>query len=460
MRGARSRAHTLTEDRLRRVWLRDDLLRSPLRSVDGRAVERIDPGRWNMGEGPDFLGASLRIDGAPVRGDVEFHLESSGWRAHRHHADGRYDGVALHLALNHTCGALFVRDSAGRAVPTVELRSQLLLPLGDAARLLSEEEKSGLECPLPRSIAPAERLTGLERLSEARFLRKAAEFRQLADAYSREEALYRRLGDALGYSENRVAFAKLTARVPLSAARGLAPLESEALFLGAADLLPPADTDARCAELHALWGGRQPAMRRSEWRTAPLRRGNGPTRRVTALAALARRTQPLMEELARLARGGSAARGWRTRWAAFQPAADLYWQAHEEIGRPSGRVSKRLVGESRARDIWVNAALPALAAYAEAQADAPLRARVLELYRAHPPLQSNWKTRWLGGHALGLPKGGDRSLSASQQQGGLDLYAAYCSPRRCSECPLMGASGVSVGSVSAFREDRFVYDEP
>lgn len=462
----------LTEAQLCQTWLRPGLLRSPLRSIDGRVIERIDPGRWNLGDGPDFLGAALKIDGALKRGDVEFHLNSGDWTIHRHHLDARYERVALHAALNHTGGGLYVRDSSLRPVPIVELRSQLTFPLGELPRML-ESSPETRECPLPDGDPPTDaRLSHIETMADIRLLRRVEKLEELANAYSLEEAFYQALGDALGYSENRAGFAKLTVRVPLRSLLGLPPLEIEARLLGAAGLIPPPETDERAALLRRLWTAsrknlpnpRMGAMSRQEWRFAPMRRGNAPTRRVAALAALAARHADrlgsMLDGMIKEAAQGDPGRGWRRRWEYFAAKCggegDPYWAEHDEIGRPSRRRSRRLVGESRARDIWINAALPALVLIAERRGDEQLRERAFQLYRKHPPLQSNYKTRWIAENALRQPVGSDKRMTARQQQGAIDLYSLFCRPRRCAECPLIGAE--SLAAVHVENQAQYVIE--
>jgi hypothetical protein len=50
---------------------------------------------------PDFRDAALETaDGAWLLGDIELHLRARDWLAHGHHADKRYSGVVLHVALD------------------------------------------------------------------------------------------------------------------------------------------------------------------------------------------------------------------------------------------------------------------------------------------------------------------------------------------------------------------------
>ena len=60
----------------------------------------LNPGQSNNGDGPDFLKASIQMEGLVFHGDIEIHPDSRGWYLHRHHEDPRYDKVILHVVLN------------------------------------------------------------------------------------------------------------------------------------------------------------------------------------------------------------------------------------------------------------------------------------------------------------------------------------------------------------------------
>ena len=130
---------------------------------------------------------------------------------------------------------------------------------------------------------------------------------------------------------------------------------------------------------------------------------------------------------------------WPRRWESFQAEAGPYWACHRDFEDATTTTARWLVGTHRAGDVWINVLIPTLIAAAQAAGDESLRERVLALYAAHPPLQSNRKTRWVGEHVIGSI-GVDRSTPAHVQQGMLDLHDRYCEPRRCSECPLKEAS--------------------
>ncbi len=88
----------IREKHLHALWAEQKWL-TPLLTHSGKTIEVISPGIWNTGAGPDFLKASLSIDGTFLHGDIEIHLKDDGWELHGHHKDTRYNDVILHLSL-------------------------------------------------------------------------------------------------------------------------------------------------------------------------------------------------------------------------------------------------------------------------------------------------------------------------------------------------------------------------
>ena len=105
------------------VW-NEQRLRGDLRTVDGRAVEVLAPGTWNVEAGPDFRSAVVRLDGQTRSGDVEVHRAAADWWSHGHHQDPLYRNVILHVVWES-------ERSIPGAPPTLVVRQALDAPLGE-----------------------------------------------------------------------------------------------------------------------------------------------------------------------------------------------------------------------------------------------------------------------------------------------------------------------------------------
>ena len=181
------------------LWERSLELRPEIVGSDGKSYEILFPGVKNQGAGPDFKGAVLRHDVSTIGGDVELHLDSSGWRAHGHHGDPRYRGVVLQVVLKAR------GDKGGAPVPpTAEARFRKVV--------------DG-----PSDRGPPIKASDLELLGIRRFRAKSAgfkfEFESVADP---DQVVYASLLDAMGYARNRRPFRALADRVPFRTFAGLA----------------------------------------------------------------------------------------------------------------------------------------------------------------------------------------------------------------------------------------------
>lgn len=347
--------------------------RGVLLTAAGEPVEVLHPGQSRGGGGPDFRDAVLRLGKALVRGDVEVHLTSQGWRQHRHHHDPGYNRVVLHPVLR--CSAPWVATEAGSRVPVL-----LLHPGEGTARCRGEPAAAG---------------GWLDAWGEERFLEKAAHFRSrlaLAEAEP-GQVLYAGLLDALGYGGDREGFRRLARRLPLreleEAGQGREPEERHSLV--ASRLLRAAGE-----------AGLRPQGR-------PL---NRPERRLEALAHLLVRygQAGLLAGMAGLLRGVSS-------------------PAELEAGLLVGVRRPALLGRERAAAVAVNVLLPFFWAWGEPA----LVEKALALYCAYPRRGENGVVRQMR-QMLGLEA--SMVGSARREQGLIHLYRTRCLQGLCPGCPL------------------------
>ena len=94
------------------------------RSVSGSLVEIIQFGFWNREPGPDFVHASLRVDGERLlEGDIELDIHVADWDRHGHSQNPAFDRVVLHLFLRKSGASHFTRTTVNREVIQVHLQS-------------------------------------------------------------------------------------------------------------------------------------------------------------------------------------------------------------------------------------------------------------------------------------------------------------------------------------------------
>ncbi len=382
------------ESAVARLWSNAHNLSEGLRTEDGRRFRVLYPGRPGGGAGPDFRDAVLQDEaGATVRGDVEVHVEESGWRAHRHHVDPGYNGVVLHLVL-HTAGRRATRQQSGAGAPVARIPEEA-----------SEESLGPLPEPFAALLGGGTAGEALDRAGDRRFLARSAGFRAELERVDPDEAAYGAVMEALGYAANRRPFRELSRRVPfrmLASMRGEPEatrlLALEAMLVRGAGLLPLADP-ASAGRMRAVLGHLPPGptMPPGGWRTAG-RPANHPLRRLAGAARILDRhlERGLLRGLAEAASLGSR--------------------------RLTDALSaKPYVGVGRAREAAVTAALPLVHAWAGMRRDRGLEALCLETYRGFPKLQENAVTREMA-RLLSRAGASPGRLGARRHQGLMQIY--------------------------------------
>ena len=97
------------------------------KNIDLRALQRLDEtiqivdfGEYNAFEnGPDFIGAKVKMGNLLWCGTVEIHVKSSDWDRHGHQFDPNFDNVILHVVHEHDKE---VYNSRNESIRTVEVQ--------------------------------------------------------------------------------------------------------------------------------------------------------------------------------------------------------------------------------------------------------------------------------------------------------------------------------------------------
>ncbi len=321
---------------LQRIWLQGDFAREQAATTDGRRIEIIAPGRWNLLGGPDFKDAQLRIGGESVTGDVEVHFHAGDWTAHGHADNPAYTNVVLHVLLFPPAPG----GRPGRRRDGVELPALVLLPLllrdleeyaSDAAlEALTERadwrQLSGLaEMPVEETRA------SLEEHAQRRWRQKGHSAKSRIERLGWDAALHHAALEILGYRLNRAPMLAVAARFPLAAWR--AGCEPEEVF--------------RCEGLTWIRHGVRPA--------------NHPRARLKQYAAWVRARPDWPEQLAEWGRNLPA--GGEDGALATSETARRELALHMRRGRVAVDVTGLAVGGSRLDNLVCDGFLPLLAAH-------------------------------------------------------------------------------------------------
>ena len=400
---APDREITLTE-----AWLKSAQRLPDLRDDRGRRLEVIYAGHESGGPGPDIQDAIVSFDGGPgEHGDIEVHLDSKDWRRHGHAADPAYEGVILHV--------VWAGPGEGYAgPPAVALRGRL----GEGVEPVEPGRTAGEEgWPCEEALGkapPAEALQVLHWQGWQRLVERSNRFESDLAVMTPDEALYRGVLEALGYSQNREPFRRLAEILPwdslgrlLDGREGRLRL-AEALLFGEAGLLPETvvggemgkEEATKVGELLALWKPLKIApMRRSDWRFHGVRPNNWPTRRLAAASRLFAEvltpppTVALQKAVVEVAETGSSVALEELFRVPIEE--DDFWSGRLDFGRPASARATALVGTARAREILANVALPLSLCIARRQANAVLLEGVREAFVTMGSVAPNRITRYM-----------------------------------------------------------------
>ena len=424
-------------ERLLQIVWNEQLLKRPLQTADGRGLEVVHPGAWNVEAGPDFRDAVVFLDGESRRGHVEAHLRPEDWEAHRHTGNPAYADTVLHVVWANPRQ----HRTFPAATPLFVVRDFLALPVAE----LIDRCAAGAY-PYARQVPPGEwaarfavqedpALRGLlESHGLSRILRKARDAGELVERVGLEEAAYRLFCDAMGYKDNRKAFGLLAAALPLRALQATDPLTVQALLFGAAGLLPDPTRAAilpahrqRVQELWRRWGSRRDGFQVLPW-SRRQRPYNAPERRLLAVQLMLQQSggrlgSSIVTAMLEAPDGGAA----RQRLEALFTLPDEPWRGFYDFPRELDPPAA-LVGPDRRTDLLANLAVPLFLAWCFLNRRPDLCHRAKQVFRSLPKLQDN-RLLQEAVHFFFVPPSRARVLltNACAQQGLLQLYHDVCS---------------------------------
>lgn len=392
-------------------WIWQKRLYHPeaLRTLSGEEVEVLAPGRAAEKEGPDFLGAEVRIGGMRWVGNIEIDRTPAQWYAHHHHENPQYRTVVLHVVWEAPSSAVTV-DDLGRRVPILPLASAV--PEVQLRRLLPEKAPfpcAGIARLAPESLWHALYDSWAERRLRARH-----------QTYRSTEELFQAFWEALAYSfgaPQGATFREIAQALPWAWLQRYAEtrLDKEAALLGVAGFMEalktPTDSyeEALLARWHYLVQKHGLQVLSLRWR--PSRPAAAPPLRLALLAALVdhypRLAQLLEAPLSQL------------------PLPSPYWQEHwgfqKKLSSPLRRPSAFLL-----RNLQINALYPFAIYYLRASGRVEAALEILAAFRALPP-ETHKYTRLYARWAY-------PAQNAWQTQGQLQLWREACMPQVCLQC--------------------------
>ncbi len=471
---------SVREEIVRCVWFGSHFPSEGLTTDDGRRMEVLSPGWWNVEGGPDFIRAEFVLEGTGrVVGDVEVHTLASSWHAHGHDRQPEYNDVALHVVMWNDRDEPCVLAQDGKQIPQLTLSNVIEEDLEELVEVIGPEDETPLYARAAvegRYCGPAyasgeigpEWLGGLlDAAGDHRLFTRAATCAGLFENHPREQLLYERVAEALGYKNNRMPFMQLAGLLPAHLLRERVPadatFEEKSLILEAAlfsvagflAAVEPEDADpetvAHVGELRRRWRdfGAPPTqvnLGPEHWHFAGTRPANYPTRRIAALARLyaGHLHGGLFSHLLRRVAGVSRPTGrgrldTALRGALLDTFLQLdhpYWSHRYGFGAKKFGNPRALVGRQRATSILVDVLLPMLLAHARAEGDTETAERMQLVWQRMPPRPGNAVTRRMNQVIFGSREEARKVVGSTRRQQGLhQIYRDCCrTSRGCERC--------------------------
>ncbi len=421
----------MQESLLHYIWQFQYFDRANLVTTSGEPLQVLHPGYRNTNAGPDFSDARVKIDGIEWIGNVEIHINASGWRDHRHQFDPAYNNVILHVVWKNDYDV--VRED-NTLLPALTLQKRV------AESLLTRYSRVVLSPEvIPCSVSIGEvdeiiRLSMLEKTLATRLEAKAAAILKMMKINHGDwqETCYQMICRNFGFKINSEAFHALSRALPYKTLMKHADqiTQIEALLFGQGGFLEEDHPDEYFQllqrEFHVLrrkfsLDGR--TLNRSQWKFLRLRPANFPTLRIGQLAAVLHSTRNIFSALVE---SGSL----EDLRKVFDVEQSDYWKRHYMFGRKQlDTVSG--IGKESVENVIINTVIPLLVAVGKSTDEQAFIDRAIEMLHQLPAESNMIIRRWSD---LGI-----RCKTAFDSQSLIELYNNFCLRKRCLDCNIGSA---------------------
>ena len=415
----------MKEEFIHYLWKYSKFIKLPLKTQKNKVINIIAVGIHNKNAGPDFINAKIEIDEIIWAGNIEIHLKSSEWYAHRHHEDKAYESVILHIVWQHDV-EIFL--PSGNILPTLEIAPHVDKKIIDKYHNFFTKKINWIPCENNFTEVPKIHFKNwLERIFFERLERKTQKVYQLLDESKNdwEAVLFYLLAHNFGLKINADAFFAIAKTISFNTVRKIAfdPIDLEALFLGQANLLENENIDENYfLELKKRYEylkmkfqiQKKPQKKITFFRLRP---PNFPTIRLSQLAQLYAKHQNLFSKIINIPSLNQLEQIFKVNTAPF-------WQNHYTFEKQSPKKTKSN-SLKFIHLIVINTLIPLRFAY-EKKLDILNEETLLELIKQLPP-EINTITHNF--QKLGTP-----IPSAFYSQSLLELKNEYCNPKKCLQC--------------------------
>lgn len=350
----------MKEDLLQYLWKFQYFNKSELLTSSGEIIQIIHPGIYNTNQGPDFTDAKIKIGKTLWAGNVELHINASGWNIHHHNADSNFNNVILHVVWNNDA---LIKDVNGNELPTLELKNRV-------SKLLLEKYQSlmgsshFIACEnLVHNVNELTLSNWKQRLVAERLISKSKKIFSILQEtnFHWEETFWQLIAANFGLKVNSDLFQQIANRLPVAvlAKHKNNILQTEALLFGIARLL-----NNSFSEKYPLLLQKEFSFYKKKYHLKiidgslsflRMRPANFPTIRLAQLAMLIYESEHLFSKI-------KDASSLQSVKKMFAVTANDYWHYHYRFDEESDYKIKTL-GRQMIDNIIINTVVPVVFAY-------------------------------------------------------------------------------------------------
>lgn len=414
----------MKENLLQFIWKLQLLPLNNLISTSGQAIQIINLGIENLGEGPDFLQAKIEIENQLWAGNIEIHINSSDWYAHHHETDMNYDAVILHVVWEHDV-QIFRKNN--EIVATLELKNLISKELLQKFQQLFDKNKKWINCEKDiHTIQPFVFKNWLERLYFERLEEKSVLFDAILNKTKKdwEQTLFILLSKNFGSKINGASFLTMASSFNFSVLRKVSHnlVSIEALLLGQAGLLEVMHESNYFKELkkeheYLCVKFKLNPINKGQVQFFRLRPPNFPTIRLSQLAVLYHIHQNVFSKFIEM----SSVEEYYT---FFEISTTEYWETHFTFDKESKKSKKKLT-KSFVDLLLMNTIIPLKFMYLKSNGISDY-GEIITLIEQLKPEQNSIIEHF---GALKI-----KAENAFESQGLIQLKNEYCSKQRCLHC--------------------------
>ncbi|MCB9034362.1 MAG: DUF2851 family protein [Chitinophagales bacterium] len=387
-----------------------------LKTVTQDDLQIIYQGDYNTTQhGPDFLNASIVINGIKLFGNIEIHVFASDWIKHQHTNDSNYQSVILHVVYFNDVELI-------NGMPTLQLNGRVMPLLLQKYRTIMDNNNV-VKCKnLSATLNSIVIQQAKEKAIIHRLERKSVQIQQQLHQFNGDwnQVHYYNLVQCFFDKSNQFAAKNLLVNLPYSVLLKHADniFQLEALLFGVAGLLHDNFSDDYPSMLQKEFSFLQAKYQlkisnKKYWNYFRIRPMSFPSIRLSQLANLLH-TSPQFVRLYQLD---------KVKYTLQNVQASVYWQTHYLLDKSTSNHTNCL-GKKQIDKILINYTLPIQYTYAKYE-QKPLE-YILEYYYSLSK-ETNNKTKLFDYEHF-------NHKTAYDSQAFIELHDEFCTKQKCLQC--------------------------